>query len=61
MTHDADVLVVVPTYNERDNLPVLARSWRTLDTGCSSSTTGRRMGPARSRIASRLRIQGASK
>ncbi len=25
MTHDADVLVVVPTYNERDNLPVLAR------------------------------------
>lgn len=25
MTLDADILVVVPTYNERDNLPVLAR------------------------------------
>lgn len=25
MTHEIDALVVVPTYNERDNLPVLAR------------------------------------
>ena len=43
-----NVLVVVPTYNERENLPLWSRaSWRTTGSACWSSTTGRRTGPAR--------------
>ena len=55
-------LVIVPTYNERDNLPpLLERCWRFADCACSSSTTPRRTARDRSRThtaaANRARVQ----